>query len=181
MEKITIKNHISLVFTYWFCHDKPPCFNKCVKNDNVSTPVIYLWNEVLGIGNHALFIENKNKGCFECLIGEDENGLYDRSSYCKTGQVFTKKYNGCSSIFLPFGSIHSLKTVSLGVELALKYFNMELKENVLISQKGDDIYMKKEGFITSERYKRQESDIWRLSGDKFFNKNCSSCLKEVER
>lgn len=162
-------------------HNVNRWINKCVKNDNVSTPVIYLWNEVLGIGNHALFIENKNKGCFECLIGEDENGLYDRSSYCKTGQVFTKKYNGCSSTFLPFGSIHSLKTVSLGVELALKYFNMELKENVLISQKGDDIYMKKEGFITSERYKRQESDIWRLSGDKFFNKNCSSCLKEVER
>lgn len=151
--------------------------NYCI-DDNISVPVIYLWNEVLGIGNHALFIDRKNKGCFECLIGLDENGLYDKTSYCKRGQVFTKKYNGCHSTFLPFGSIHSLKTVAMGVELSLKYFNGEIEENCLISQKGEDIYMKKEGLLTSDRYKYQKNDIWKLSGSDFMNINCNSCSKE---
>lgn len=151
--------------------------NYCI-HDNISVPVIYLWNEVLGIGNHALFIDRKNKGCFECLIGVDEEGIYDKTSYCKRGQIFTKKYNGCHSTFLPFGSIHSLKTVAMGVELSLKYFNGQLEENCLISQKGEDIYMKKEGLLTSDRYKYQKNDIWKLNGEDFMNIDCNSCSKE---
>lgn len=161
-------------------HNVNRWINQYAHNYDITAPIIYLWNEVLGIGNHALFIDNKNKGCFECLIGEDDSGLYDRSSYCKTGQVFTKKYKGCSSTFLPYGSIHSLKTVSLGVELALKYFNGELRGNVLISQKGDDTYMVKAGLLTSERYNKQINDTWRLSGNNFVNKNCSICVKEED-
>lgn len=162
-------------------HNVNRWINKYVKANNVTTPVVYLWNEVLGIGNHAVFIDNKYKGCFECLIGQDEKGLYDRTSYCERGQIFTKKYNGCSSTFLPFGSIHSLKTVSLGVELALKYFNEELKENLLISQKGNDIYMIKEGLLTSNRYKKQKNDVWKLSGTEFISEQCNICYKEKKK
>ncbi|MGL5634041.1 MAG: ThiF family adenylyltransferase [Sarcina sp.] len=161
-------------------HNVNKWINYYAYKEKITPPIIYLWNEVLGIGNHALFIESKNNGCFECIIGEDENGLYDRSSYCKRGQVFTKKYRGCSSTFLPYGSIHSLKTVGLGIELSLKYLNGELKENVLISQKGDDTYMVKAGLLTSERYNKQSNDTWRLSGEKFVNKNCSICIIEED-
>lgn len=159
-------------------HNVNRWINKYVISENISVPIIYLWNEVLGIGNHALFIDIKNKGCFECLIAIDEDGLYDKTSYCKRGQVFTKKYNGCHSTFLPFGSIHSLKTVSMGVELTLKYFNGQIKENYLISQKGDDTYMKNEGLLTSDRYKYQKNDICKLSGEYFINKDCNDCYKE---
>lgn len=159
-------------------HNVNRWINKYVIYNNIITPVVYLWNEVLGIGNHALLIDVKNKGCFECLIGQDDEGLYDKTSYCKRGQVFTKKYNGCHSTFLPFGSIHSIKTVCMGVELALKYFNGEIEENYLISQKGDDTYMTKEGLLTSDRYKRQINDIWKLSGIDFENEQCDICHKE---
>lgn len=151
--------------------------NRYLKNNNVSTPTIYLWNEVLGIGNHALFIDIKNSGCFECIIAKDEEGVFDRTSYCKRGQVFSKKYNGCHSTFLPFGSIHSLKTVCIGIELALKYFNGEIKENILISQKGDDTYLKHEGLLTSDRYKNQKNEVWRLRGSDFVNSKCNICSK----
>lgn len=159
-------------------HNVNRWINKYAIDNNLTIPVIYLWNEVLGIGNHIVFIDNKNKGCFECLIGQDDNGLYDKTSYCKRGQVFTKKYNGCHSTFLPFGSIHSLKTVCIGIELALKYFNGEIKENLLVSQRGDDIYLKKEGLLSSDRYKNQENDICILSGTEFMNKQCGNCYKE---
>lgn len=158
-------------------HNVNRWINNYVKVNNVTSPIIYLWNEVLGIGSHALFIDNKNKGCFECLIGKDEDGLFDRTSYCKRGQVFSKRYNGCHSTFLPFGSIHSLKTVCMGVELALKYFNGEIKENILISQKGDDAYLRQEGLLTSDRYKNQKNEIWRLSGIDFVNSKCNTCFK----
>lgn len=161
-------------------HNMNRWINEYLEYNNITTPVVYLWNEVLGIGNHAAFIDNRNKGCFECLIGEDENGIYDRTSYCERGQIFTKKYNGCTSTFLPFGSVHSLKTVSLGVELSLKYFNRELKENLLISQKGDDTYIIKENLFTSERYKKQKNGTWILSGNNFLNKKCSICSKGEE-
>lgn len=159
-------------------HNVNRWINKYVIDNNVNVPVIYLWNEVLGIGNHAVFIDSRNKGCFECLIGEDDSGIYDKTSYCKRGQVFTKKYNGCHSTFLPFGSIHSLKTVCMGVELSLKYFNGDIKENLLISQKGDNTYLKREGLLTSDRYKNQKNDILLLSGTKFMNKQCGVCVKE---
>lgn len=156
-------------------HNVNRWINNYAISDKVSVPIIYLWNEVLGIGNHALFIDTKYKGCFDCLIGIDEDGLYDKTSYCKRGQIFTKKYNGCHSTFLPFGSIHSLKTVATGMELALKYFNGEIQENLLISQKGDDSYMKKEGLLTSDRYNYQKNDTWKLSGEEFVNISCESC------
>ena len=66
----------------------------------------------------------------------------------------------------------------MGVELALKYFNGEIEENYLISQKGDDTYMTKEGLLTSDRYKRQINDIWKLSGIDFENEQCDICHKE---
>ena len=66
------------------------------------------------------------------------------------------------------------------MELALKYLNGELRENVLISQKGDDTYMVKAGLLTSERYNKQINDTWLLSGNKFLNKNCSICVKEED-
>lgn len=161
-------------------HNVNRWINNYVISNKVSAPVVYLWNEVLGIGNHALYIDTKNKGCFECLIGNDEYGFYDKTSYCKRGQIFTKKYNGCHSTFLPFGSIHSLKTVGMGVELCLKYFNDEIKANILISQKGDDTYMKKEGLRTSDRYKYQDKYICKLSGVDFEDKSCIKCFNEVQ-
>lgn len=158
-------------------HNVNRWINKYIIDENVNVPIIYLWNEVLGIGNHALYINIKNKGCFECLIGKDENGIYDRTSYCERNQIFAKQFNGCHSTFIPFGSIHSLKTVVLGIELTIKYFNNELNENVLISQKGDDTYAKKEYIVVSDRYINQPNNICELSGNTFFNLECEVCLK----
>ena len=31
-------------------------------------PVVYLWNEVYGIGNHAAYIKYGNCGCYECFL-----------------------------------------------------------------------------------------------------------------
>ena len=161
-------------------HNVNRWINKYIKNEEIETPVIYLWNEALGIGNHALFVESLKPGCFECLIDEDENGVYVRTTYCKRGQIFTKNYNGCHSTFLPFGSIHSIKTVCMGVELVLDYFNDKLKENVLISQKGDDSYIKNENLLTSDRYNRQQESIIKITGSIFERNTCYLCNGKVK-
>ena len=45
----------------------------------LSTPIVYAWNEVLGIGSHVAYIQYGNIGCYECFFGRDEDTdeLYD--------------------------------------------------------------------------------------------------------
>ncbi|KOY65397.1 ThiF family adenylyltransferase [Clostridium sporogenes] len=149
--------------------------NNYMHKCKLDTPVIYLWNEILGIGSHGAFITTKYKGCYECFFGETEEGIYDKTSYCERGQVFTKKVRGCGSSFLPFGSIHSLATVTIGIELVKNYFLNPFKENCLISLKGDNYYLKKEGFKTSNRYNTQKQYRVEIVGSQFFKSKCLCC------
>ncbi|MVX64387.1 hypothetical protein GKZ28_11865 [Clostridium chromiireducens] len=156
-------------------HNVNRWLNHYIYSNRIDTPVIYLWNEVLGIGSHAVYINRKNKGCFECIIGEDDVGIYDKTSYCKRGQLFAKQYRGCTSTFLPYGSIHSLKTVAMGVEIVLKFFIEGITNNYVMSIKGDDTLFKKEGFEVSEKYNNQAQTVDVIYGEKFSNSRCCDC------
>lgn len=168
-------NEYDLIISATGNHNVNRWLNKFLYENKIDAPAIYLWNEVLGIGNHAIYINRKNKGCFECLIGRSEDGIYDKTSYCERGQSFVKKFNGCCSTFVPFGAIHSLKSVIIAVELVIKYFVGQLNENIIISQKGDDLYFKEEGLKTSCKYKNQINTIAKIEGDKFVNNKCECC------
>lgn len=153
--------------------------NKYIKTKKIMTPVIYLWNEVLGIGSHALYVKDDYSGCFECTIGKDELGIYDKTSYCARGQTFTKKMNSCNSTFVPYGSVHSVRTAILGVDIAIKHMNGNIKENFLISIKGDKEYYLKEKLRLSNRYIKQENVQQIISGEKFDRKNCYICKGKI--
>ena len=66
-------------------------------------PVIYAWNEALGIGNHVAYFKYGKSGCYECLFKRDEDNeeLYGRTSYCEHGQDVVQKVAGCGSAFIP--------------------------------------------------------------------------------
>ena len=142
----------------------------------LNTPVIYLWNEVLGIGNHVAIISTKYPGCYECFFDRDEYGnIYDKTSFCEKGQSFSKKLMGCSSSFLPFSSTNSVTTVIMGMEVIRHYFEENIAENYLISNKGNDFYFTKAGYNTSNRYKAQENQKITIQGNKFRKDNCKVC------
>lgn len=147
-----------------------------MQQTELNTPVIYLWNEVLGIGNHVAIISTNYPGCYECFFDRDEDGnIYDKTSFCEKGQSFSKKLMGCGSSFLPFSSTNSVTTVVMGMEVIRDYFEGYIEENFLISNKGNDFYFTKAGYNTSNRYKAQENQKITIPGDKFKKDNCKVC------
>jgi molybdopterin/thiamine biosynthesis adenylyltransferase len=156
-------------------HNLNRWINEYVHTEGIKTPVIYLWNEVLGIGNHVAFLSTNYRGCYECFFGECEEGIYDKTSYCEKGQSFTKKIRGCGSSFLPFSSTNSVVTVTTGVEIIRNYFEGRINKNVLISIKGDNYYFKRAGFKTSNRYNAQLEPKIIVEGEKFRNERCLIC------
>ncbi|MGK0467246.1 ThiF family adenylyltransferase [Clostridium sp.] len=156
-------------------HNVNRWINEYVHKNNIETPVVYLWNEVLGIGNHVAFISINNKGCYECFFGKSDEGIYDKTSYCERGQNFTKKIRGCGSAYLPFSSTNSVTTAIAGTEVIKKIFECRIEENFLSSIKGDDYYLRKEGFKTSNRYNVQSKDKQILEGKKFKKEDCCVC------
>lgn len=156
-------------------HNLNRWINESMHIEEIKVPVIYSWNEVLGIGNHVAFISSSHKGCYECFFGNSKESIYDKTSYCEKGQTFIKRVRGCSSAYLPFSSTNSITTVITAMEVVRKYFEGRIKENLLISIKGDNYYFKKAGLKTSNRYDKQSEINQIIEGKKFMNDYCVVC------
>ena len=158
-------------------HNVNRWINQYIFLNEIAVPVVYAWNEVLGIGNHVAYIEFGKTGCYECFIGRDEDTeeLYDRTSYCRPGQSVVKKVAGCGSSFIPYGSTISLKTACMCVDVVKKLFEGRYSENMIISAKGDDYHFKKAGLEVSNKYLGQKDSIEEFSGSLFKKQNCEFC------
>lgn len=158
-------------------HNVNRWINQYMYERKLEIPVIYAWNEVLGIGNHVAYIKYGNPGCYECFLGRnDETGeLYDRTSYCESGQDVVKRVAGCGSAFIPYGSTVSLKTAAVCVDTVKKIHENRYTDNMIISIKGDDYYFLKAGLKVSKKYLNQKDNITEYSGTLFANSNCECC------
>ena len=98
--------------------------NSWILDNKIEVPVVYLWNEVYGIGNHVAYIKYGNCGCYECFFDRDEETgeLYDKTSYCKRGQIITESAGGCGKTYVPYGNLVSLKTMLLCLKMVKRYF-----------------------------------------------------------
>ena len=145
-------------------------------NNHLSIPVIYAWNEVLGIGNHVALIRYGNLGCYECFFSHDEitGILYDKTSYCAKNQKVTKKLSGCGR-YLPYGSTVSLKTAGMCVDILKSEIVSPNANNYIISSKGDKLFFLREGLQLSPKYENQINTVETLYGDKFYQKGCNVC------
>lgn len=158
-------------------HNVNRWINKYIFKNKIDVPLIYTWNEVLGIGNHIAYIKYGNMGCYECFIGRDEETMeiYDKTSYCNPGQKISKKVSGCGTSFIPYSSRISLKTTVMCMDVIQKVIEGRYITNMIISSKGEDFYFKSAGLITSNKYEKQEKNIVEYSGEQFENCNCSIC------
>ncbi len=158
-------------------HNVNRWINQYVMSNKLAIPVVYAWNEVLGIGNHVAYIEYGNAGCYECFIGRDEDTgeLYDRTSYCRQGQKVVQKVAGCGSSFIPYGSTISLKTAGMCVDTVKKIFEGRYSDNVIISAKGDDYHFKRAGLQVSNKYLNQKDSIVECNGKLFAQPKCEFC------
>lgn len=158
-------------------HNLNRWINSWILNNKIKVPVIYLWNEVCGIGNHVAYIKYGNCGCYECFFGRDEETgeLYDKTSYCKRGQIITENAGGCGKAYVPYGNLVSLKTMLLCLKLVKDIFEEKIDDNLLISLKGDKDYLEKHNLEISRRYLRQQELIKILPGKQFVNISCGVC------
>lgn len=158
-------------------HNLNRWLNSYVFNHKIYVPIIYAWNEVYGIGNHVAYFKYGNTGCYECLFGRNEETgeLYDKSSYCEQGQKIVQNVGGCGKTYVPYGDMISLKTVLMCMDVIRDVFSEHLKENLLISAKGDDCFFKAQGLKTSGRYYRQKESVRKLTGEQISNIECGVC------
>lgn len=140
-------------------------------------PIIYAWNEVYGIGSHVAYFQYDNIGCYECLFGRNEKTgeLYDKTSYCAPGQKITQNLGGCGKTYVPYGNSVSIKTVLLCLDIIKEFFSNKLEDNLIISVKGDDFYLKERGLKASWRYSHQKENIKRITGSQIANIKCGVC------
>lgn len=169
--------HYDMIISAVGNHNVNRWLNQYMFLRGITVPVIYAWNEVLGIGNHIAYIKYGNHGCYECFIdrSEDTTEIYDRTSYCKPGQKIVKRVGGCGSTFIPYGSTVSLKTACMCLDIVKKIFENRYIDNMIVSSKGDDFYFKEAGLQVSNKYQKQKSDIVEYCGLQFQNRRCMIC------
>lgn len=161
-------------------HNVNRWINRFMHERKINVPVVYAWNEVLGIGNHIAYIKYGYKGCYECFLGRgDETGeLYDKTSYCELGQDVVQRVGGCGSAFIPYGSTVSLKTAAICVDTVKKICEDRYTDNMIISVKGDDYHFLKAGLNVSTKYLNQRNDIVEYKGTLFADSDCECCGEE---
>ena len=130
--------------------------NKYILENQILKTIFYIWNEPLDIGSHVVRINIKDKNDYRDIFSIVDNEILDLSSYVKSGQTFTKTYSGCNGTFIPYGSTLSIESSILLMDLLKRELVGKVKNNTIISKKGDDYYFNKAGFLVSDRYKTQK-------------------------
>lgn len=130
--------------------------NRFFIDNKISKNIFYIWNEALDIGCHVALINTSRPCDYEDLFSRDESGrLFDLTSFCMRGQIFTKSYSGCTGTFIPYGSSISLNSSLLFMDILRQAVFGRIESNVLCSEKGDDYYFKLAGFKVSDRFEYQ--------------------------
>jgi len=148
--------------------------NKTIFALNNPVPTVYCWLEACSIGGHAILVDGKSKGCFECLLDSKENGPYRRCDFLKPYQKITKDLTGCGGAFTPFSSLDAIKTATLAVELAI--------ENIMNKQKsiykywiGESRHSENAGLVLSDWYKKAYDGNTDNVETNYYKINCPIC------
>lgn len=173
------KANIDLIVIAIGAVNKEMMINKKFMKLSDPPPTMYTWVEPLGLGGHTLItLNNKKKGCYQCLFKADEDSpIYNRSAFALPFQEFAKSITGCGSAFTPYNFLDSERSAMLTVESGIKVLIGDLQGNPLLSWKGNDKLFKKQGYKTSIRYSFTEDE---LNAGKYLYKDskCTVCSQE---
>lgn len=130
--------------------------NKHMLENKIAKTVFYIWNEPLDIGCHVVRINIQEENDYRDLFYIDRKEILDLSSYVCNRQIFARSYSGCHGTFIPYGSTLSIESSLIFLDLLKREVEGRVKSNIIISKKGDDYYLKKAGFLVSNRYTSQK-------------------------
>ena len=135
--------------------------NNYLLDNCLSVPVVYVWNEPLDIGCHALLVDYSScEGDLEKIFSRDEAGtLFDRTAYCSHKHSLTRQLQGCGSSFVPYGSEISIQAALISVDIIKKMYTGRIHSGHMISYKGSGFYFHKAGMHSTQEYTRQSEQI----------------------
>jgi len=156
--------------------------NNYLLHKHPNLPTVYSWVDPLGIGGHTLVTNNsQKKGCYQCLYKSYPNvGMYNMASFADKGQSFLKTQSGCAGMFVPYSSLDAQQTSIQTVRIAIKILEGIVKENLLISWKGDSKEFLSNRFRLSSRYNLSKEELWERR-NQYLNPKCSTCGKKTKR
>lgn len=150
--------------------------NEVLCNSDDMPPGLFTWLEPYGIGGHAIASHNAMKrGCLQCLFPETEE-MHNLASFSEKDQSFSKNLTGCSNRFMPFASIHAVRTAALAAELGLDILTGKETDNPRLSWKGDATEFLAQKFKLTHRHAMTENDLYNGRYD-YKRTDCSVCNK----
>lgn len=136
--------------------------DRMLSEGRVGAEAFYAWNEPLDLGCHAAFIPGETYSTpyclptFEALFAHDSEGFYELTSYCDRGQRVDRRLAGCGSSYVPYGADVSVRSALIVVDLAKRALSGNLRDAVVVSEKGEGYWFGGEGLRTSPVYDGQD-------------------------
>ncbi|HLY67633.1 MAG TPA: ThiF family adenylyltransferase, partial [Chloroflexota bacterium] len=152
--------------------------NERLHQASAGPPAIFTWLEPLGIGGHAIVVNNgPGRGCFACLYTSPDgepHELQNRAAFAAPGQRFGRDLEGCGTLFTPFGSLDATRTALVAVRLGVDILQGYEQGNPLVSWKGDATAFVQQGFQLAPRF---DLDVVELDAqrDKYQAGACPVC------
>lgn len=142
--------------------------------DKYNTPLIITWVEPLGIGGHSILTNNTKRGCYRCLMDQEN---YNRAAFYEAKQSFVKSITSCSSVFTPYGVLDAESSANICIKQALSFFLGNEDDNPIISWKGESEDFIKNGYKLSARYNLSEEEL-KKHRYAYKKKMCEICAKQ---
>lgn len=151
--------------------------NKLFRQQVPGIPVLFSWLDPYGLGGHCLLTNINNEGCYRCLYQNDN--LHNAASFSAPTQPrsFSKSISGCSSMYVPYGSMDALQTAILTVRTLVDVLLKKEKKNAIFSWKGNPDLFLSEGYNLSARFYQNEEQL-KAAKYLFYQPNCIVCCDE---
>jgi len=150
-------------------------FNERLVKSTVHTPVVYCWLEAMGVGGHAVLVDEKyDSGCLQCNYFRKGVGvtLHSTLNYLEPNQPVTRDIGGCGSLYLPYGKLDATQTATIATRLALGKLSGAIARSKRISWMGSDEEAKANKIIFTDRYARSASH---MKPEIFHEDDCPIC------
>lgn len=140
---------------------------------SIQTPFIVCFNEPYGIGGHIITTNINDDSCLRCLYSDVSEGSLCpfRASLVMPGQIFEKTLSGCSGTFVPYSALDSQQTAVYAVRKAIDVLTGTLKQNDLLTWRGDASLLESQGYHVSEFYRSATAPA------SFENPGCPTCQR----
>jgi hypothetical protein len=139
-------------------------------------PMVFTWLEPLDLGGHSVLMTTTGPGCLDCVYRDDEgaDALTPQTAFLESGQPVTRNLTGCSSIFVPYGAIHSRRTALMAAEQVLHALN-GLAEPAYAIWVGEGVEARRQGLRATAWWSRAKSTRATDATKQVFNQPCRRC------